>query len=145
MPSLFIIINTYIFEQLIFKIFVYLFIYSFLAVLGLCCYTWAFSGCSKWGLLSSRGARASHCGGVSCCGAQAPGHIGSVVAAHRLSCPVACETFPDQGSNPCPLHWQVDSSPVSHQGSPGLSFENPSRKPLGWGPVNESGLAIHSW
>ena len=26
--------------------------------------------------------------------------------------------FPDQGSNPCRLHWQVDSLPLSHQGSP---------------------------
>ena len=26
-----------------------------------------------------------------------------------LSCPMACEIFPDQGSNPCPLLWQVDS------------------------------------
>ena len=33
----------------------------------------------------------------------------SVVAAYRLSCPVADGIFPDQGSNLCPLHWQVDS------------------------------------
>ena len=26
--------------------------------------------------------------------------------------------FPTQGSNPCLLHWQVDSWPLSHQGSP---------------------------
>ena len=29
---------------------------------------------------------------------------GLVVAVHGLSCPVACEIFPDQGSNLCPLH-----------------------------------------
>ena len=34
---------------------------------------------------------------------------GSVVVAHGLSCSAACGTFPDQGSNPCPLHWQADS------------------------------------
>ena len=34
---------------------------------------------------------------------------GSMVAAHGLSCSAACGIFPDQGSNPCPLHWQVDS------------------------------------
>ena len=34
---------------------------------------------------------------------------GSVVVAHGLSCSTACEIFSDQGSNPCPLHWQVDS------------------------------------
>ena len=27
----------------------------------------------------------------------------------------ACEIFPDQGSNQCPLHWQVDSYPLYHQ------------------------------
>ena len=35
-----------------------------------------------------------------------------------LSCPKARGIFPDQGSNPCLLHWQVDSVPLSHQGSP---------------------------
>ena len=29
---------------------------------------------------------------------------GSVVVAHRPSCSAACGIFPDQGSNPCPLH-----------------------------------------
>ena len=43
---------------------------------------------------------------------------GSVVVAHGLSCSVACGIFPDQGSNPCPLHWQADSQPLRHQGSP---------------------------
>ena len=33
----------------------------------------------------------------------------SVVVAHRPSCSAACGIFSDQGSNPCPLHWQVDS------------------------------------
>ena len=35
--------------------------------------------------------------------------LGSVAAAHKLCCPEACGVFPDQGLNPCPLHWQVDS------------------------------------
>ena len=29
----------------------YVFMYLFLAVLGLCCCTWAFSSCGEWGLL----------------------------------------------------------------------------------------------
>ena len=29
---------------------------------------------------------------------------GSVVVAHGPSCSAACGIFPDQGSNPCPLH-----------------------------------------
>ena len=37
---------------------------------------------------------------------------------HRLSCPEECEIFLDQGSNSCLLHWQMDSLPLSHQGSP---------------------------
>ena len=45
---------------------------------------------------------------------------GSVVVAHGLSCSVACGIFPDQGSNLCPLHWQADSQPLRHQGSPPL-------------------------
>ena len=45
---------------------------------------------------------------------------GSVVGAHGRSCSAACGIFPDQGSNPCPLHWQADSQPLRHQGSPGI-------------------------
>ena len=50
----------------------------------------------------------------------APGlqRAGSVVVAPGLTCSVACGIFPDQGSNPCLLHWQADSLPLSHQGSP---------------------------
>ena len=43
---------------------------------------------------------------------------GSVVVAHGPSCPAACGIFPDQGSNPRPPHWQADSQPLRHQGSP---------------------------
>ena len=43
---------------------------------------------------------------------------GSVIVAHGPSCFTACGIFPDQGSNPCPLHWQADSQPLRHQGSP---------------------------
>ena len=67
-------------------------------------------------------------------GSRAPGfqqmHLpgsrsaGSIVVVHMLSCPRACEIFPDQGSNPCLLHWQADSLPRSHQGSLFLSFKS---------------------
>ena len=43
---------------------------------------------------------------------------GSVVVAHGPSCSAARGIFPDQGSNPCPLHWQADSQPLHHQGNP---------------------------
>ena len=47
----------------------------------------------------------------------------SEVVAHRLSCSKSCGIFPDKGSNPCPLHWQADSYPLYHQGSPSLTIE----------------------
>ena len=98
-----------------------------------------FFSCSKWGLLSSSGAWASHCGSFSYCGAQDLGVKATIVATHelrscgswapeqvavvhRLSCSVASGIFPDQRSNPCLLHWQMDSLPLSHQGSLGLGY-----------------------
>ena len=80
-----------------------------MAALGLCCYAWAFSSCSERGLLFHCSAWAPQCGGFSCYRARALGVRASVVAAHGLSCSMVCGIFPDQGSNPCPLHWQVDS------------------------------------
>ena len=59
---------------------------------------WALSSCGQQGLLYSCGARASHCGGFSCCRAQA--------LEQGLS---SCGIFPDQGLNLCPLHWQTYS------------------------------------
>ena len=32
--------------------------------------------------------------------------MGSEIVAHRFSCSTAYGIAPDQGSNPCPLHWQ---------------------------------------
>ena len=32
--------------------------------------------------------------------------------------------IPDQGSNPCLLHWQADSLPLSHRVSPTLCFDS---------------------
>ena len=47
---------------------------------------------------------------------------GSVIVAHGPSRSTACVIFPDQGSNPCALHWQADSQPLRHQESPIFSF-----------------------
>ena len=66
-------------------------------------------------LLQSTGCR---CTGFTSCGAWAPEHAGSVVVVRGFSCPSACGIFPDQGLHPRPLHWQNDSLPLSHQGSP---------------------------
>ena len=49
---------------------------------------------------------------------------GSVIVAHGPSCSAACGIFPDQGLNPCALHWQADSQSLRHQGSPPKFFFN---------------------
>ena len=54
--------------------------FFFLVVLRFCCCWQVFSSWGYWGLLSSCGARTSHCGDFSCCGALA-----SVSVAHRFS------------------------------------------------------------
>ena len=92
----------------------YLFIYRLCRVFVA---AWAFPSCSERGLLFGYGARVSHHSGFSGCRGWAPGAWASVVVAHGLSCSTACRILPDQGSNPCLLHWQVDSSPLDHQGN----------------------------
>ena len=74
-----------------------------LAALGLPCCTWAFSGFTKRGLLSSCGAQASHCSGLPCCGAQALGVRASVAVAHGLSCSLVCGISPGLGIEPMSL------------------------------------------
>ena len=68
-----------------------------------------------------RGARASHDRGLSL-RSTGSRRAGSVVVAHGPSCSAACGIFPDQGLNPCPLHWQADPQPLCHQGSPEFPF-----------------------
>ena len=58
--------------------------------------------------------------GLSSCSSQAVEHTGSIVVVHRLSCPMECGVFPDQGSNLCLLHWQTECSQLSHKGSLGV-------------------------
>ena len=52
---------------------------------------------------------------------QAP-RTGSATVTRGLSCSAACGNFPDQGLNLCLRHWQADSWPLSHQGSPAELF-----------------------
>ena len=64
---------------------------------------------------------------------------GSVVVAHGPSHSAACGIFPDQGSNPCPLHWQADSQPLRHQGRPyRLFFTTVLDLQKNWGDDTES-------
>ena len=76
---------------------------------------------------TSRGHSSSRCAGLSLSRAfllRSTGsrRAGSVVVAHGPSRSAACGILPDQGPNPCPLHWQADSQPLRHQGSPILGF-----------------------
>ena len=94
----------------------------FMAVLGLRFCVRAFSSCGKGGHSSSR------CAGLSLSWplllrSTGSRRAGSVVVAHGPSCSAACGIFPDQGSNPSPLHWQADSQPLRHQGSPWNHFK----------------------
>ena len=78
-------------------------------------------------VVASGGHSSSRCAGLSLSRplplrSTGSGRAGSVVVAHGLSCSAACGIFPDQGSNPCPLHWQADSQPLRHQGSPVYLF-----------------------
>ena len=84
------------------------FIYLFLAALGLRCYTQAFSSCGEQGLLFAavHGLLIAVASLVAEHGLQARR---SVVVAHGFSCSATCGILPDQGSNSCPLHRQVDS------------------------------------
>ena len=95
--------------------------YFFLVPLSLCCQEsflqlqqagrWG-----EWGLLFLSVPQPLIVGGFSCCRAQALGALASIVMVHGLSCSMACRIFPDQGLNPCPLHWQTNSYPLYHHG-----------------------------
>ena len=69
---------------------------------------------------------------------------GSVIVAHGPSCSAACGIFPDQGSNPCPLHEQVDSQPLHRQGSPTTAFLTVSFLCGKWTKI-KSKLSLSIW
>ena len=77
----------------------------------------AFSSCGKWGPLFMvvRGPLTIAASPVAEHRLQTRR---PVIVAHGPSCSAACGIFPDQGWNPCPPHWQADSQPLRHQGSP---------------------------
>ena len=92
-----------------------------MAVLGLHFCVRAFSSCGKWGpvFIAVRGPLTIAAVLLRSTGSK---RAGSVIVAHGPSCSVACGIFPDQGSNPCSLHWQADSQPLRHQGRPSIVF-----------------------
>ena len=99
-------------------LFIYLFIW-------LC---WVFVSVRGLSLVAASGGHpSSRCAGLSLSRPlllQSTGsrRAGSVVVAHGPRCSEACGIFPDLGSNPCLLHWQADSQPLRHQGSPVLDI-----------------------
>ena len=107
---------------------VYILLFIYLAVLGFHYCTRTFSSCDEQGLLFAvvlglliavaslvveHRLESTWVSGVEACG---------------LSCPLACGIFLDQGLNLCLLHWQVDSLPLSYQGSPEASNLNEVHK-----------------
>ena len=99
-------------------IIIYLFIYLFI---WLC---WVFVSVRGLSLVAASGGHSSsRCAGLSLSQplllrSTGSRRAGSVAVARGPSRSAACGIFPDQGSNPCPLHWQADSQPLRHQGSP---------------------------
>ena len=101
-------------------LFIYLFIYS--SIYSWLC--WVFvSVRGPSPVAASGGHPSSRCAGLSpsrplpsrSTGSRC---AGSAIVAHGPSRSAARGIFPDQGSNPCALHWQADSQPLCHQGSP---------------------------
>ena len=109
------IFTNYIFFFLTLGLFIYLFIYGCVGS------SFLVRGLSL--VVASGGHSSSRCAGLSLSWPlllQSTGsrRAGSAIVAHGPSCSVACGIFPDQGSNPCPLHWQADSEQLRHQRSP---------------------------
>ena len=96
--------------------FIYLFIYFWLC--------WVFVSVRALSLVAASGGHSSsRCTGLSLSrplllGSTGSRRAGSVVMAHGPTCSAACGIIPNQDLNPCPLHWQADSQPLHHQGSP---------------------------
>ena len=93
-----------------------------MAVLGLRFRVRAFSSCGMWGplFITVRGPLIIAASPVVEHRLQTRG---SAIVAHGPSCSAACGILPDQGSNPCPLHWQADSQPLRQHGSPLSPFK----------------------
>ena len=103
------------FPQGVSFLFICLFIY-----LWLC---WVFVSVRGLSLVAASGGHSSsRCAGLSLSRplllrSTGSRRAGSAIVAHGPSHSAACGIFPDQGSNPCLLHWQADSQPLRHQGS----------------------------
>ena len=111
----------FLFFFLFFSLLYSLFFFFNLFIYWLC---WVFVSVRGLSLVAASGGHSSsRCAGLSLSWplllrSTGSRRAGSVVVARGLSCSTACGIFPDQGWNLCPLHWQADSQPLRHQGSP---------------------------
>ena len=117
---LFVLPFLFLYSSFFFFNFIYLFIYFWVC--------WVFVSVRGLSLVVASGVHSSsRCAGLTLSRplflrSTGSRRAGSVVVAHGPSCSTACGIFPDQGSNPCPLHWRADSQPLRHQGSPYPNF-----------------------
>ena len=115
-----------IFKSYLFYLHFTLFFLSFFLYFWLC---WVFVSVRGFSLVAASGGHSSsRCAGLSLSRplllrSTSSRRAGSVIMAHGPSRSMACGILPDQGSNPCPLHWQADSQPLRHQGSPQMFFK----------------------
>ena len=112
-------------QSIIYNVNYLLFLFIYLFIFWLC---WVFVSVRGLSLVAASGGHSSsRCAGLSLSWplllrSTGSRRTASVAVAHGHSCSAACGILPDQGSNPCPLHWQADSQPLCHQGSPYLLF-----------------------
>ena len=117
-------LSKFLAQKFFFLMKAYLFIYVFI-YFWLC---WVFVSVRGLSLVAASGGHSSsRCTGLSLSRplllwSTGSRRAGSVVVAHGPSCFAAFGIFPDQGSNPRALHWQADSQPLRHQGSPEKFF-----------------------
>ena len=72
--------------------------------------------------------------GLCSCSSQALEHRLDICGTQAQCC-TSCGILLDQGSNrPCFLYWQVDSLPLSHQGSPLLYYFETNSRSLSFQP-----------
>ena len=105
-------------ESLLIELHLFFFKFYLFIYLWLC---WVFVSVRGLSLVAASGDHSSsRCAGLSLSRPLLLRSTGSATVAHGPSRSAACGIFPDQGSNLCSLHWQADSQPLRHQGSPEL-------------------------
>ena len=115
------IVSSLTFRSLMHFFFFFFFKFYLFIYLWLC---WVFVSVRGFSLVAAGGGHSSSwCAGLSLSWplllrSTGSRRAGSVIVAHGPSCSAACGILPDQGSNPCPPHWQTDAQPLCHQGSP---------------------------